>query len=245
MVDFDSYSALDVLGSGVIAFALFLLILFPIAGVILMAAGFFLTQAARDRLYETTGHRFSQTGVAIIFISLAITSYGFVDYTLNQPSDVDGEASGQVTDMEFAAEGTNTTNSTTSLAVTWNAGTKDAIDPDEDDSREYRAEDGNKFVLAKLEIENTGSGPIDLTPRLFRVLVDGVEYDHRGLIGSSQGGLSSVTVRPGATYDGWLAFSVPDSSTSATFIVNQDTYTEDGPSVTWTRDSSIVIDIGG
>lgn len=110
----------------------------------------------------------------------------------------------------------------TSLNIRWNAQTQPSVDPDTGDSTAYYAEDGRTFLVVRMQIENTGEEQVELTPRLFRVVFDGVEYSNQQLFGSSSGGLSQVALQPDGEYEGWVVFSIPTEASQGEIIVNQD-----------------------
>jgi len=113
-------------------------------------------------------------------------------------------------------------NPVTNLDVQWSAQTQSSVDPDTSDNTAYYAEDGQKFLVIHMELQNTGNKRVELTPRLFRVAIDGAEYSYQPLRGSSAGGLGQVTLQSGGSYEGWILFSIPADATEGELIVYQD-----------------------
>lgn len=132
--------------------------------------------------------------------------------------------------------------SLTTLDVEWNSRAQSAVNPDTEDFSTYNSNEGEKFVVVRLQIENTGDESVDLTPRLFRLRSSGVEYEYQGLFGSGNG-ISGVTLNPGGEYSGWVAFSVPEDLTEAELIVHQDAIIGNGITVRFNQDQSMPIEV--
>lgn len=223
---------------------------FLIAGFALALAGLLSLPIVRSVVKQRTDVSFS-TG-AVVGITLLLVTFsmgGVVVGLLTYGGDSSGEdgytgPGADVSNVSIQAEDTNPNEPAHSLEVTWNARAQSAVDPDPDDMSIYNAEDGQKFLAVRMQLTNTDSESIDLSPYFFRAVVEGVEYQPQSLLGSSQGGLSQVTLRSGASYDGWVVFSVPEDATAAEITVVQDSYYFDGPaSVKFNHDESMAIEV--
>lgn len=107
----------------------------------------------------------------------------------------------------------------------------------------YSSNDGQKFLVVRMEIENRGDGETELTPRLFQFESDGVVYDYQGLFGSSNG-LSGVSLQSGSTYRSWVVFSLPEDATQGTLRANNDAYYDETVTVSFEHDGSMPIEMG-
>jgi hypothetical protein len=148
----------------------------------------------------------------------------------------------KVPDVSMSATDANPDQSTIHLDVTWNARAQRAVDPNPDDISKFPANDGQKFLVVRMRIRNTGSSDVELDPRLFRLQSNGVKYDYQGLFGSGNG-LVGVTLTPDAEYTAWTSFTIPNESTSATLIVDQEAYFQKNASVEFTHDPQLPINM--
>jgi hypothetical protein len=147
-----------------------------------------------------------------------------------------------VSNVTVTAEDTSPPGSTVSLDVEWNSRAQSAVDPDPDDVSTYQSNDDQKFVVVRMEVTNTGTEPIELTPRLFRLSSDGVEYEYQGFFGSGNS-LSGVTLNSNGTHSAWTAFSVSEGLTDGELTVNQDAYFQKNISVSLTHNSDMPINM--
>jgi len=231
-------------GVGAILTGLLLALASAASGILLILAGALSLPAVRRSLDARLGLSFSTAAVVGIVIILGLASTGALVFAALDGSDSGPTGPGSdVSNVSMAAEDTVSASATQRLDVAWNARAQSAVDPDAGGITTYSAEDGEKYIVVRMQLTNTGSTSIEMTPSLFRVLANGVEYEYQALFGSSQGGLSGVTLREDATYDGWVAFSVPESTTEAELIVNQDAYYQTNTAVEFEQDSSMPVNV--
>lgn len=210
-------------------------------GLISVLTGFLTVPAMRRKITARTGVELSRgltVAVAIVGAIVVIAAFA---------SAGGGETSGpgsQVSNVSASAVDADPSDPTQSLQVRYNTRAQRAVDPNQDDMTNYQSESGQKYLVVRMEIRNTGDENIDLTPRLFRFQNDGVEYEYQGLFGASQGGLQQVSLQPDATYSGWVVFSIPEETRQGEVIVYQDAYIQSQTAVSFERDSSLPIDLG-
>lgn len=147
-----------------------------------------------------------------------------------------------VSNVTVSAGDTSPQDPSTSLQVEWNSRAQSAVDPDPDDVSIYNPNDGEKFVVVRMRVTNTGDESLELTPRLFRLASGGVEYEYQALFGSGNS-LSGVTVNPGGSHSAWTAFSVPEEMTEAQLIVNQEAYFQQNVSVSFNHNQGMPINM--
>ncbi|TKX40736.1 MULTISPECIES: DUF4352 domain-containing protein [unclassified Halorubrum] len=147
-----------------------------------------------------------------------------------------------VSNVSVSAQDASPPDASQSLEIRWNSRAQSAVDLDAEDLSTYRSNDGEKFVVVRMEITNTGDNQIELTPRLLRLESNGVVYDYQGLFGSGNS-LSSVSLNPGASYSGLTVFSVPEDTSSAQLQVNQEAYFDQNVSVSFTEDTDLAMNV--
>jgi hypothetical protein len=170
--------------------------------------------------------------VAVVLIAISAGG-GSVENTNTPGSDV--------SDVSVTAEN-SISNTPSHLDIEWNSRAQSAVDPDPDDISIYNSNEGQKFVVVRMKIQNTGSEPVELTPQAFILRSDGVEYSYQGLFGSGNS-LSDVTLNSGGEYSGWVVFSVPEDMTDAELITDQDAYFQQTVSTNFNRNSGMAINM--
>jgi len=144
--------------------------------------------------------------------------------------------------VSVSAQNAEPSDPTASLDVTWNARAQSAVDPDPSDMEIYNANDGQKFVVVRASITNTGDTDLELRARFLKFESNGVEHDRQALFGSGYT-LGGVTLKPDATHSGWTVFSVPEDTTEGQLVVDQEVYYDDRVAVSFTHDQSMAINM--
>jgi len=147
-----------------------------------------------------------------------------------------------VSNVSMVAADASPPDATHSLDVVWNARAQSEVDPDPSDFSAYNANEGEKFLVVRMEITNSGDTDVELTQRLFKAEADGVRYDTQSLFGSGNS-ISDVTLSPGATYSGWVAFSIPSGTTDAELTVSQEAYYRENVTVAFDRNPEMPINM--
>lgn len=212
-------------------------------GVVLLVGAIVAMPITRRWLSGAANIDFSRGAVVAINGAVAIVAtilfvVAIIGLIGSAPASAPGDDVSNVSVSANDASGT----ASNSLAITWNTRAQSGVDPDTSDLSSYSAEDGQKFVVLRMQLENTGSEDIELTPRFFKLESDGVVYDYQGLFGSSNG-VSGVTLQPGATYDGWIAFQIPEDKRQATLIVDQSAYFNEEVNVEFIQDEELPIGV--
>jgi len=210
-----------------------------VAAALRVAAGGVALPPVRRQLRDRAGLNFSRASVVGLVLVLSVASLGALVMAADS-SDGGGPGS-EVSNVTIEAIDAEPRDATQSLNVTWNARAQSAVDPDTSDVSNYQAEDGNKFVVVRVQLTNAGENEIDLTPRLFGMTADGVGYDYQALFGSGQGGLD-VSLQQNASYDGWVVFEVPEDTSNAELTVNQDAYAEN-TTVRFTQNENLPVNV--
>jgi hypothetical protein len=109
------------------------------------------------------------------------------------------------------AESVAPANGTTTFSVKWNARVTDEIDPNESDTKSYRAPRGEQFVLVQMHVTNTGEGKAKIRRSGFKIRAENRTYGHQPL--SDHVGFMGLTMSPGQNYGGWMVFAVPKGTT--------------------------------
>lgn len=213
-------------------------------GIVLLIGAVVSMPVSRRTVHDKVGISFSRgavVGVCGVVSVLATVLFvvGVIGLLGSGASAVPGA---DVSNISVSANDVNS-GSGSALSITWNSRAQSAVDPDSGDMSTYRAEDGQKFVVIRMQITNTGTEDIDLSPRFFKLQSSSVVYDYQGLFGSSSGGLSGVTLQPDGDYSGWIAFSVPSDTQSASLITDQSVYYDRNISVSFEHDSSMSINV--
>lgn len=212
-------------------------------GLVLLIAGVVATPISRRLLSKYLGVDFSRGAVVAISGGASVIAVVlFVVAIIGLLSGVTPAPPGADVSNVSVSSQDAVASSESSLSVTWNSRAQSAVDPDTEDLNIYNSPDGQKFVVVRMQIENTGSRDVELTPRLFKLRSGGTIYEYQRLFGSSDG-LVGVTLQPGGTYDGWIAYSIPEDTESATLIVDQDAYFDRNVTVSFSKDSSLEINV--
>ncbi|MDF9748408.1 DUF4352 domain-containing protein [Natrinema salsiterrestre] len=210
-----------------------------LSGVVLIVAGIVAIPKTRRVFQDQTGIEFS-TGAAagiptILLIAgivlLAMTSAG----TVSGPGDEVSNVTVEHQDLEAEQPDHE-------LAVTYNTRAQTSVNPDPDSMTHYSSEDGQKYLVVRMEIENQGTNETELTPQLFQFESGGVVHDYQGLLGSGNG-LSNVALESGSTYRAWVVFSIPEDATQGTLRGSDQAFYDETVSISFERDGSMPIEM--
>ena len=181
---------------------------------------------------------------AVGSIGVVIAIVGIVLLAASGGGGVGGDSTpgSDVADVSVTAVDSSVSDTSSQLDIEWNSRAQSAVDPDPDDISSYESNDGQKYIVVRMNIQNTGSQSVDLTPQAFILRSDGVEYDYQGMFGSGNS-LTDVTLNPDGEYSGWVAFSVPEDMTEAELITNQDAYFQQTVSTNFNRNSGTAINM--
>lgn len=218
----------------------FLLTIQTPLGLIPLLAGVLIIPIVRRTIANRLGVEFSRGAAAGIGTVGVIA--GVVVFVLVGLSGGGSVPGADVSNVSVTAEDASPADANTALNVRWNSRAQPSVDPSPDSLTHYSANDGEKFVVIRMEITNKGNDSIELTPRMFRLRSSNVEYDYQGLFGSGNS-FSDVTLNPGGSYTAWVAYSVPEDMTEAKLIVNQEAFYRTNVSVTFEYDSQMPIDM--
>lgn len=119
----------------------------------------------------------------------------------------------------------NTQNIFAELRTAWAAETRQSIQPANRDKYYYAAPPDRKFVVVMFRVQNISAtdSKIALTPRMFGLAVPSSDenpanYHHRPLE-YLPNPFEGVSLRQGATTEGWMVYSIPASITRAELFV--------------------------
>ncbi|WP_277540243.1 DUF4352 domain-containing protein [Haloarcula laminariae] len=229
---------------GLLAIPVGLLFMFAsvIGGGLLVLAGLIALPIVRSQLSKRGGVNISTWAAVGLVVLLTMASTGALTLTAAN-AIFDGTDNSTETDVSAVSVTANDSEGPASqnLSVVWNARAQSAVDPNPDDGTLYNSDDGEKYLVVRMQITNQGERSVDLTPRLFRFVTGGVEYEYQALFGS--GGSLDATVRSGGTYDGWVAYTIPSDTTEGDLIVHQDAYVDERTQVTFEKDESLPINV--
>jgi hypothetical protein len=230
-------------GIGVILLSILLTIQSPV-GLVPLVAGVLILPPVRRYLESERGIELSRgITVAIGFVAIVAVMIGIVAVAGGGDSGTSEELPGSdVSDVSVTAIDSAESGASSELEIEWNARAQSAVDPDPDDLSIYNSNEGQKYVVVRMNIQNDGSEPVELTPGAFSLRSDGVEYDYQGLFGSGNS-ISQVTLNPEGEYSGWVAFSVPQDMTNAELITNQDAYFDQTVSTRFESNSDMEINM--
>jgi len=197
-----------------------------IATLLFAAAGLVALPQVRSRLRARGTVITTWLAAALLVTGLAS---GLVVYSATPAADSTPNDAGAGTSttasgvaISFSANDTEFQNDVDRLHVGWTAEAREVVDPQANDGYSYEADADRQYVVVRVNITNTGERSIDLTPRYFRLLANGVEYSPQQLAGGDD--VRDVTLRPGASYKAHLTFEVPRDVDAATVIANPDAY---------------------
>lgn len=71
----------------------------------------------------------------------------------------------------------------------------------------YKADSDKSFLVIYFTVENLGCGEVSVSPSIFTVTVDNVEYTAQGYIGDKE--FPSVKLQKGGKTEGYVCFKVP------------------------------------
>lgn len=243
-------------GLSLIGLSLILLLLTQVA-LIPLVLGIFVLPVVRRRMEMDVGVEVSSGAAAAFAVIGCVALVGALYAAVPADAGTGGASSGSpaasatptstgpgagVSDVAVTTADAAPNESKTALNVTWNARAQPAVDPDPGDMSTYNANDGEKYLVVRMAIENTGDSELDLRQSLFRFANDGVIYDHQALFGAGNS-LSDVTLAPDGSYSGWVAFSIPADTTSGELQVDQDAVYPGSVAVTFEKDSSMPINM--
>lgn len=213
-------------------------------GGVLLLAGLVATPFTRRIISSRLGINFSRGAiVGVSVLSTVVATILFVVAIIGLLSSGSPVAPGEdVSNVAMTAQDADLGGTPYQLEIDWNSRAQSGVDPDTGDFSSYSAENGEKFIVVRMEVTNTGTEEIELTPRFFQVDTNGVKHDYQGLFGSSNG-FSRVTLSPGATHEGWMVFTVDENATSGVLLSNQDAYYDKTVKVTFTHQKDMPIDM--
>lgn len=224
-----------------------------LAGVLFIFAGSVTFPWTRPYVSAYTRVEFSGGAIATIMLlsivlspALALTG-GLMYNPSTVPADSSSTTSDQTTPsaVDDAPPVTVTSENVDSnrsniLHVEYHGRAQYTVDPDPDTLSSYSSDDGNKYVVVRLELTNNGSSEIDLRNSMFRIDVDGVVRDSVNLFGAD-GGLSGTSLRPEATTKAWIVFSVPEDAEDTTILADLTYYDTHG--IVFSQNQSLAIDM--
>lgn len=144
-------------------------------------------------------------------------------------------------DVSLKATDARPSDAFTSLGVEFNWRAQMAIDLAEGDGKAFYPVSGRKWLIVKFRVSNTGDSDIELSPSFFDVDASGAVYDYQPLEGVPNG-LSGVTLHPGGDVTAWSAYAIPEDTTKATLVADQEVY-YGTVQVDFSHDGGLVIDI--
>lgn len=206
-----------------------------------LLAGLLILPPTRRWLARSAGIEFNRGAAAAIGV-VGVLALLLVLAGSGASGGADSSPGSQVSDVSVSTTNETIEAADTSLEVTWNARAQSAVDPDTGDYSTYQSNDGEKYLVVRMKISNTGDSGVDLTPRAFRVESDGVVYDSQTLFGSGNS-LSDVTLTPGGTYSGWVAFSIPEDTSTGTLQVDQEAYYNQRIKVSFTHATEMSVNM--
>lgn len=163
---------------------------------------------------------------------------GCVSSSSGNRTTTDDQPPGYIPPVTVTAEDATPSGTVGSLDVRWNARAQFGISTN-DSFFVTVAGDDEKFLVFRLILTNAGDRAISLSPVMFRVLIDGTLYEYESW--ETQRNLEGVTLDPGGSLDGWLAYRIPRSPTEARYVVRQ-TATPSPISVQFTHDEDLELD---
>jgi hypothetical protein len=137
------------------------------------------------------------------------------------------------TDVSLSAEDSNPAVPDVSLNVSYN----NTVDTEIPTEPTTVAEDGQKWLLVRMDVTNTGTDARDLNAYQYRVVTDADQYEQ--VITKESWELRGKEATPDETVSGWVVFHIPESVTDATLTVGggQRNY-----AVAFTHDTSLDAD---
>lgn len=212
------------------------------AGLMLLVGGLLALPVTRRQLHDRTGVEFSGGAAAGIFLVCAVAGTATLIMSAGGSSSGPSGPGADVANVSVTAESATPADPSHQLSVEWTSRAQSAVDPNPNDMSLYNTEDGEKYLVVRMHITNTGSQEIELTPRFFQFQSEGVIYDYQALFGNGQG-LSGVTLTPGADYTGWLVFAVPSETSTGTIVVNQGAYYDATVEAQFEHDSEMAVNM--
>ena len=167
----------------------------------------------------------------IIFLNISL----FVEGNPDPPGS-------DVPDVNVTAEDYSPSYAEGSLEVEWNSRAQSGVDPDPSDSSTYNADYGEKFLVIRMRIKNTGNNNIQLSPDLFKFTSGGAEYKHVTFLGGFNP-FSVKTLNPDRSYSGWVIFEVPYDMTYGRLFVYHDTSFQKNVEVSFLHNSRMTINM--
>jgi hypothetical protein len=212
-------------------------------GLIPLLAGLLIIPVIHRQLAKRVGIEFSRgatTGIGGFGVVAGVVI--LVVVALSGSGGAPAPPGADVSNVTITAEDASPPEADTSLQVVWSGRAQSAVDPDPNDISVYNSNEGEKFLVVRMEITNAGNEQLELSPRLFRVEAEGVEYEYQSLFGSGNS-FSGITLNPDSSYAAWTAFSIPEETEEARLIVNQDTYFQKNVSISFSQDSEMAINM--
>lgn len=227
-------------GIPLVLLSLLLTIQTPI-GLIPLITGLLILPPIRRQLAKRTGVEFSRGasgGIGTIGVISCLVILVLVAFS----GSGGGVPGADVSNMSVMAQDASPVNPSTSLEVVWNARAQSAVDPDPNDMSIYNSNEGEKYLVVRMEVTNSGDEPIELDPRLFELESEGVVYEYQSLFGSGNS-FSGVSLNPGGSYSAWTAFSVPENTANGQIVINQEAYFQKNISVSFSHNESMSINM--
>lgn len=210
-------------------------------GLLPLLGGLLILPVLRRELDRRTGISFSR-GAAAGIGTVSVIAAVVIIVLIAASGSTGGTPGSDVSNVSVSAVNSNPSDASTKLEVTWNSRAQSAVDPDTSDMSIYNSENGQKFLVVRMTIENTGDNQLELDPRLFRFESEGVEYDYQPLFGSGNS-FSGVTLNPDASYSAWIVYSIPEDTSEGRLIVNQEVYFQKNVTVTFSHKPRMAINM--
>ncbi|ELZ05380.1 DUF4352 domain-containing protein [Natrialba aegyptia] len=147
-------------------------------------------------------------------------------------SDPGAGSGGDVPGVTLDSEDLEAEDADVSLEIAYNARVSTELGPGEHSTI---AEDGNKWVIVRMDVTNTGDAERELLAHQYILESGGETYE---IVAFDEHYLRGKTAGSGETVTGWVAFHVPVETETATLTANQDAIAEQ-IDVEFTRNTSL------
>lgn len=208
-----------------------------VAGIALLLAGAIATPFTRRLFQRKTGITFSTGaagGIPAILVLIGVVALAMAGAGVTAPGD-------DVSNVSVDHQNLEADNPDNDVHVTYNTRAQTSVNPDQDSMTHYSSNDGEKYLVARMQIENQGDSTVDLLSRWFRVETDGVIHDPQLLFGS--GNDLNVELQPGASHSGWVVFPLSEDTTDATLQVTNESVYNKVTAVEFEHDPSMDINM--
>ncbi|SEW10279.1 DUF4352 domain-containing protein [Natrinema salifodinae] len=136
-----------------------------------------------------------------------------------------------VADVALESEDLRAEDADVSLEIAYSARIDRELSPGD---QATLADDGEKWLIVRMDVTNTGDVKRDLEVAQYVVTAAGETYE---VVHFDEHFLRGMAPGAGETVTGWVAFSIPEDMTEATLTAAQDL--QDRLDVTFTRDTSL------